>query len=71
MDYLKQEKYRTCDPGLWLGLKTIVDGGNREVRYMQNDDILQATFFSDCLDFRRKKKAKRIELRSEWFAKST
>ena len=65
VDYLKQEKYRTCDPGLWLGLKTIVDGDNREVRYMQNDDILQATFFSDCLDFRRKKKAKRIELRSE------
>ena len=70
VDYLKQEKYRACDPGLWLGLKAIVDGDNREVRYMENDGILQATFFSDCLDFRGKKKAERTERRAEWFAKS-
>ena len=70
VDYLKQEKYRACDPGLWLGLKAIVDGENREVRYMENDDILRAAFFSDCLDFRRKKKAKRIDDRAEWFEES-
>ena len=70
VDYLKQEKYRACDPDLWLGLKAIVDGENREVRYMENDDILQATFFSDCLDFRGKKKVKRTERRAEWFTKS-
>lgn len=69
-DYLHQDKYRACDPDLWLGLKAIVDGDNREVRYMENDDILQAKFFSDCLDFRGMKKAERIERRAEWFAKS-
>ncbi len=70
VDYLRQAEYRECDPGLWLALKTIVDGGNRQVRYMENDDILQATFFSDCLDFRETKKAMRIERRSKWFAMS-
>ena len=79
VDYLHQEKYRACDPDLWLGLKAIVDENNREVRYMESDDILQATFFSDCLDFsddaehgkrRRKPKAERAAFRAEWFAKS-
>lgn len=70
VDYLRQERYRACDPDLWHGLRAIVDGGSREVRHMENDGILQATFFSDCLDFRGKKKAERIERRGEWFAKS-
>lgn len=70
VNYLYQDEYRACDPALWTALGSLVRLDNREVRYMESDDILQATFFSDCLDFRRKKKAKRIELRSEWFAKS-
>ncbi len=79
VDYLFQDEYRKCDPGLWLGLRAIVDGKKRQVRYMENDDILQAAFFSECLDFshdvgqgKRKcmPKARRIELRAEWFAKS-
>ena len=70
VDYLTQKKYRDCDEELWLGLKAIVDGKNREVRFMENEDILQATFFSDCLDFREKKKPKRIGFRDRWFADS-
>ncbi|MBQ9002107.1 MAG: hypothetical protein IJ087_09670 [Eggerthellaceae bacterium] len=70
VDYLKQDEYRECDEELWLGLKAIVDGKNREVRYMENDSILKAAFFSDCLDFRGMKKAERIERRRDWFAKS-
>ena len=70
VNYLYQDEYRACNPALWTALGSLVRLDNREVRYMESDDILQATFFSDCLDFRRKKKAKRIELRSEWFAKS-
>lgn len=70
VSYLKQERYRACDPDLWLGLKAIVDGGNRKVCHMENDGILRATFFSECLDFRGKGRAERIERRSEWFAKS-
>lgn len=78
-NYLCQDEYRECDPALWLGLKEIVDGESREVRCMESDDILQATFFSDCLDFsnddeRRKRKYKpkpeRTALRAEWFARS-
>ena len=70
VDYLTQKKYRDCDEELWLGLKAIVDGENREVRFMENEDILQATFFSDCLDFREKEKPERIEFRGGWFADS-
>ena len=68
--YLRQEKYCECDPSLWFGLKVIVDEENREVRYMENDGILQATFFSECLDFRGKKRVERIARRAEWFADS-
>lgn len=70
VNYLSQDEYRKCDEGLWLGLKSIVDRDNREVRHMENDGILHATFFSDCLDLRGKKKAERAARRSEWFAKS-
>ena len=79
VDYLHQDEYRACDPDLWLGLKAIVDGKHREVRYMQSPDILQATFFSDCLDFsdgdgcgkrKCKPKAERAALRGDWFGRS-
>ncbi|MDO4808133.1 MAG: hypothetical protein Q4A07_12905 [Coriobacteriales bacterium] len=70
VSYLRQDAFRKCDPNLWLGLKAIVDGDNRQVRYMENDAILRATFFSDCLDFRGKKKADRVASRGKWFAKS-
>ena len=70
VNYLHQGEYRACDPDLWLGLKAIVDGDNREVRNLENDDILQAAFFSDFLDFRGKKKSERSKCRSEWFTDS-
>ena len=70
VDYLRQDEYRACDEGLWLGLKAIVDGGRREVRLMENDDILRATFFSECLDFRGLRKPERIARRAAWFARS-
>lgn len=70
VNFLYQDEYRECDPGLWLGLKEIVDGEKRQVCNMENDAILKAAFFSDCLDFRGMKKAERIERRREWFEKS-
>ena len=70
ISYLDQEEYRECDPDLWLGLRDIVKSGQREVRRMENDSILQATFFSDCLDFAGKTKTQRVACRSEWFARS-
>jgi hypothetical protein len=50
--YLHQDEYRACDEELWLCLKEIVDGEKRQVHNMENDAILKAAFFSDCLDFR-------------------
>ncbi len=79
VNYLDQDKYRECDEGLWLGLRDIVKSGKREVQYMETDDILQATFFSECLDFstddkerkrRYRQKAERAALRGEWFNRS-
>jgi len=68
--YLDQEKFRACDEELWLGLKRIVEAGQREVRFMENDRILQAAFFSECLDFRSKGKQERSVCRDEWFGRS-
>lgn len=42
VNYPNQAEHRKCDPDLCLGLKAIVDGENREARYMESDDILQA-----------------------------
>lgn len=68
--YLEQDEYRACDEALWLGLRDIVKSGKREIRQMENDDILQATFFSECLDFAGMKKQERAAQRADWFARS-
>ncbi len=68
--YLDQDEYRACDEGLWLGLRDIVKSGKREIRQMESDDILRATFFSDCLDFAGMKKPERAARRANWFARS-
>ena len=68
--YLDQDEYRSCDETLWIKLGDIVKSGKREVRQMENDDILQATFFSECLDFAGKDKPERIARRAEWFTRS-
>jgi hypothetical protein len=64
--YLSQDEYRACDPGLWAALGAIVKRGDREVRSMEHDAVLQATFFSDCLDFRRLRKAVDDMLSTAW-----
>lgn len=70
VDYLYQSEYHECDLGLWTELGNLVKLGNRQVCYMENDNILQAAFFSECLDFKGKKKSERISQREDWFAKS-
>lgn len=67
VDYLK---YRECDESLWQGLREIIDSGSRSVDSLEDEKILQATFFSECLDFRGVKKRDRISLREEWFQRS-
>ena len=68
--YLDQDKFRECDEGLWLELKAIVKDGKRKVRFMENDSVLKATFFSECLDFSGKTKLKRRSYREEWYGRS-
>ena len=57
--YLTQGEFIRCDRQLARELKGIIDGKRREVHLLENDDILEATFFSECLDFRGMRKAER------------
>ncbi|WP_165056161.1 MULTISPECIES: hypothetical protein [unclassified Adlercreutzia] len=68
--YLDQDKYRECDEKLWVELGLIVKSNRRKVGYMENNRVLKATFFSDCLDFAGRKRPERLACRSEWFRKS-
>ena len=44
--------------------------GRREVRHMENDRILQARFFSDCLDFGGQTEYlhAKLPVQARWFA---
>ena len=68
--YLEQERFRACDEQLWLELKRIVAAGQRQIRYMEDDRVLKATFFAECLDFSGKTKTERRAFRSEWYERS-
>ena len=68
--YLRQDEFRTCDEELWLALRNIVDSGNRRVEQLENEHILEATFFHDRLNFAGKAKPERARRRHEWFARS-
>lgn len=70
VDYLFQDRFRACDEGLWSGLREIVEAGERKVRSMERDEILEATFFSERLDFGGMKKSERLACRTSWFARS-
>lgn len=69
--YLNKEQYQACDKQLWSELKRIVETGQREIVALENGDILQATYYSQPLDFSGKTKAERIILRSNWHKEAT
>ena len=64
--YLKQEEYKVCDEVLWLELKNIVESNRRKACYLENERILQASFYSERLDFTGKAKTERELIRKEW-----
>ena len=66
VDYLTVAGYRPCDEALWLELGRIVSSKQREVRALQKDQILKATFYSKPLDFFGMGKSERIETRIKW-----
>ena len=70
VDYLFQERFRACDEGLWSGLRKIVEDGERKVRSMERDEILEATFFSERLDFGGMSRSARLACRTSWFGRS-
>ena len=65
-EYLEQYLYRNCDEDLWDELKTIVDTGNRTVSALEKKSILDAAFYSDCLNLSDKSKPERDSFRNTW-----
>ena len=70
VNYLNQEEFRACDETLWLELKSIVENNHREVCYLENENILRASFFSERLDFTGKMKSEREFFRKKWHNKA-
>lgn len=70
VNYLQQDAFRSCDEGLWLELKNIVETKQRKVQFLENDRILNATYFSKRLDFTEMKKLERNEFRTNWYHES-
>ena len=68
--YLFQERYRAYDEGLWSELRKIVEAEERQVRSMERGEILEATFFSDRLDFAGMGRQERSACRASWFGRS-
>jgi len=68
--YLNQEEFRACDEALWLELKNIVESNQRKACYLEKENILQACFYSERLDFTGKTKTERESFRKAWHNKA-
>ena len=66
IQYLENERLRSCDESLWMELKRIVNSGQREVSSLQSEQILKAIHYSELLDFNGKTRAERMKIREEW-----
>ncbi len=64
--YLNQEEYKACDEELWLELKNLVESNHRKACCLENENILQARFYSERLNFTGKMKAERESIRKAW-----
>ena len=63
VQYLENADYCQLDEPLWLELKRIVKSGQREVSALENDNTINAAFFSDPLVFAGKSKPERATIR--------
>ena len=70
VQYLENADYCQLDEPLWLELKRIVKSGQREVSALENDNIINAAFFSEPLVFAGKSKAERAAIRKGWHEKA-
>lgn len=53
ISYLQKSEFRSCDPGLFDGLKRLLDDGKRSVSKLQNETLLPANteFFDEFLSY--------------------
>ena len=70
VEYLDQEEYKACDAALWVELKNIVESNRRKAWYLENESILQASFYYERLDFTGRAKAERETIRKAWHNKA-
>ena len=68
--YLNREEFKVCDETLWRELKDIVQSNHRKACYLENENILKASFYSERLDFTGKIKAERESFRKVWHNKA-
>lgn len=66
IQYLSDDKYRSCDESLWKILGRIVDSDQREVAVLEKSGILQAKYYSEELNFKSQSKSSRIMCREQW-----
>lgn len=70
VQYLENVDYCQLDEPLWLELSRIVKSGQREVSALENENIINAVFFSDPLVFAGKPKSERAIIRKTWHEKA-
>lgn len=70
VQYLENADYCQLDEPLWLELRRIVKSGQREVSALENENIINAVFFSDPLVFAGKSKSERATIRKTWHEKA-
>ena len=66
VQYLKDESYRRCDEDLWLALKSVVGTKERKVSALENENLLDAVYYSVPLDCSGKTKSERAVFRDAW-----
>ncbi len=69
-DYVNQDRFAGCDDDLRRRLKALVEAGERSVKALTDEGILQAVHYTDMLDFSGKTKEERRIMRTLWHQKA-
>ena len=64
--FVDYSQYKNCDEQLYSELQKIINCGQRNVSSLENNNILQAKFYSAPLDFFDKNKSERFDFRCKW-----
>ncbi len=66
VQYLNDERFRSCDEELWNALKRIVSAEEREVAALQNANLLDAVYYPDLLTASGASGTERDAFRADW-----